>query len=114
MCGTRGEVKSNYRSDFIKYQVCSTSIAINIIHYFYGICTSVSCRLVTVIVVITTKYVEVSAFQRLAVPNLYVYRKLFQAQINVGVVPRKLIFVKTDYSFLSVSVQSLPVSSNIY
>ena len=37
---------------------------------------------------------------------------LFQAQINVGLVPRKLIFGETDHSFFSLSIQSLPNSSN--
>ena len=49
----------------------------------------------------------------LAVPHNYVYRMLFQAQINVGIEPRNLIFVKTILVF-SVSVQSLSVSSNIF
>jgi len=37
----------------------------------------------------------------IAVPNLYVRRMFFQAQMNVGLVPRKLIFGETDYSFFA-------------
>jgi transposase len=36
-----------------------------------------------------------------AVPNTYVRRTFFQAQIIVGFVPRKLIFGETDYSFFA-------------
>ena len=50
--------------------------------------------------------------RRLAVPKGYVCRTFFQAQINVGIEPRKLIFGETDYSFFGVSVQSLPVCLN--
>ena len=34
-------------------------------------------------------------------PHIYVYRTLFQAQMNVGYEPRNLIFVETNYSFFS-------------
>ena len=34
-------------------------------------------------------------------PNSYVYSPLFQAQMNVGFEPRKLIFGETNYSFFS-------------
>ena len=46
------------------------------------------------------EYVEVSTtnYQRIC-PYGYVYRMFFQAQMNVGVEPRKLIFGETDYSF---------------
>jgi hypothetical protein len=39
--------------------------------------------------------------QRNAAPHVYVYRTLFQAQMNVGLEPRNLIFGETDYSFFS-------------
>ena len=49
----------------------------------------------------TTKHVEVSALPQLAAPHRYVCRTFFQAQMNVGFEPRKLIFGETDYSFFS-------------
>ena len=42
---------------------------------------------------------EVSVFSVITVPHIYVRRTFFQAQMNVGLEPRKLIFGETDYSF---------------
>jgi len=40
-------------------------------------------------------------FSETAVPNYYVCRTFFQAQMNEGYEPRKLIFGETDYSFFN-------------
>ena len=40
-------------------------------------------------------------FSGAAVPHKYVCRTFFQAQMNVGLEPRKLIFGETDYSFFN-------------
>jgi len=44
---------------------------------------------------------EGECVQRFAAPNIYVRRMFFQAQMNEGYEPRKLIFGETDYSFFS-------------